>query len=150
VVFKPLSAFLNHAMARTDDAHPLATTASQHVRYRELLKAVLPEPLFADVTSVATRNQSLTITVRSHASATKLYQFQQRVIAHFAAKDLNFKEIRVFVQSISDAPTLTSRRPELPPEAAAPLERAASQTQNPALKAALTRLSSHAKTQVKH
>jgi hypothetical protein len=150
VALKPLSAVLDHAVAHVDGAHALATKASEFAHYRDLLLAVVPTSLISDITAVATKNQSLTITVRSHAAATKLYQFQQRVIAHFAAKGLNFKEIRVFVQTIYGGQTRPRVRPELPPEAVSPLMTAAERTQNSGLKTALLRLSSHAKTGVKH
>jgi hypothetical protein len=148
MAFKPLSSFLQHAATAQTDLSTLASNVAEQARYREFLKGALPDALYADVTSLATRNASLAITVRSHATATKLYQYQQRVLSQFAANGLNFKEIRVFVQSPLVVSTAVKHRPVLPPEAVIPLEKAAENTENTQLKNALKRLSSHAKAVV--
>lgn len=145
MAFKPLSSILH---AATPDARKglqqLRVGLAKYDQYRVALRAVLPPALCDEIVSASDRKGALALTVRSHASATKLYQFQQPLLTYFAAKDLNFKEIRVFVQLPSRVLTASARKPVLPAEAARPLREAAQRTSNMELKTALERLASHA------
>ncbi len=145
MAFKPLSKILIGAASPLADVGALSQAVSEAKRLRSELNASLPHAFHAEVISVSVRNRALMIAVRNHGSATKLYQFQQSVLAHFAAKDLNFKEIRVFVQPPSEQASPVAPKPTLPGAAVPALSRAIAATTNEELRAALTRLRAHAK-----
>lgn len=145
MALEPLSRFLSQSVIKTEQLVALSAAAAQFSEYKTLLKDCIPSALYADVLNVSTKNSSLSIAVRSHASATKLYQFQQRVLAHFAANALNFKEIRVFVQPSNPGQTRARPRPMLPEASVAPLTRLIESTKNVQLREALERLRAQAK-----
>jgi hypothetical protein len=142
--FETLSKTLTRSMHHQGELSALADAARMFKQYRELLREVLPAAIYHHVLSAAQKNQSLCFTVSNHSVATKLYQYQQKILTQFAANSLYFKEIRVFVQPPAEAPDKRGKKPVLSAHAVPALDAAISRTHNEPLKAALVRLRGHA------
>jgi hypothetical protein len=124
-------------------ANALHQKASQEALTAAVRQA-LPPTLRTAVISVMPGPRALSVVASTHANATKLYQFQQQILAALSAKDLNINEIRVIVQA-RGAPSNPSRpRAILPAEASAPLQSAIARAKSPRLQAALAKLRTHA------
>jgi hypothetical protein len=136
VAFEPMNRVL-----RGDPA--LAAALAQHADtlvFTDTLRTALPPALRDALVTASPRAHQLMLVTRSHAMATKLYQFQGALLSAAAAKGLNFNEIRVLVQANGISSSRVRPKAELPAEAPPALERAIRKTENEKLRNVLIRL----------